>query len=74
MELSGAHHRVMFVSQHEKDGTPSDTSKGKESNDEKETIVKVEPTFMLEIKKRKCLTLCLDGAFQQCLEIEMLCI
>ncbi|CAJ1974751.1 unnamed protein product [Sphenostylis stenocarpa] len=56
MEPWGAHHRVMFIG-HEEDGTPSDTSKGDESNDEEEKLVKAEPVFVPEIKKRKRLSL-----------------
>jgi len=47
----------MFISPHEEDGTPSDTSKGDDSNDEEEKIIKVEPAFVPEIKKRKRLSL-----------------
>ncbi|TKY73748.1 DYAD protein [Spatholobus suberectus] len=57
MEPWGVHHRVMFIGQHEEDGTPSDTSKGEESNDEEEKIIKTEPIFVPEIKKRKRLSL-----------------
>ncbi|KAK7353830.1 hypothetical protein VNO80_19282 [Phaseolus coccineus] len=57
MEPWGAHHRAMFISGHEEDGTPSDTSKGDDSNDEEEKIIKAEPAFVPEIKKRKRLSL-----------------
>ncbi|XP_020213042.1 protein DYAD isoform X1 [Cajanus cajan] len=57
MEPWGVHHRVVFIGQHEEDGTPSDTSRGEESNDEEETVVKIEPVSVPEIKKRKRLSL-----------------
>ncbi|RDX70740.1 Protein DYAD, partial [Mucuna pruriens] len=57
MEPWGVHHRVMYIGQHEEDETPSDTSKGEESNDEEEKIIKPEPVFVPEIKKRKRLSL-----------------
>ncbi|KAH1112358.1 hypothetical protein AAZX31_04G187100 [Glycine max] len=56
MDLWGAHHRLLFIGRHEEDGTP-DTSMGEESNDEEEKIIKTEPVFVPEIKKRKRLSL-----------------
>ncbi|XP_061376114.1 protein DYAD isoform X1 [Gastrolobium bilobum] len=59
MEQWGGHHRVLFIGQREEDGSqvPSDISKEEESNDEEEKIIKTEPVFTPEIKKRKRLSL-----------------
>ncbi|KAK7410958.1 hypothetical protein VNO78_02230 [Psophocarpus tetragonolobus] len=57
MESWGVQHRAMYICRHEEDGTPSDTSRGEESNDEEEKIIKTEPVFVPEIKKRKRLSL-----------------
>ncbi|XP_027367066.1 protein DYAD-like [Abrus precatorius] len=59
MDQWGVHHGVMFIGHHEEDGSqpPSDISKEEESNDEEEKIIKTEPVFVHEIKKRKRLSL-----------------
>ncbi|KAK7316883.1 hypothetical protein RJT34_00663 [Clitoria ternatea] len=59
MEQWDAHNGVVFIGHHEEDGSqpPSDISKEEESNDEEEKIMKSEPVFVPEVKKRKRLSL-----------------